>query len=64
LAVRTSHPDWMVERWIARYGPGRTRAICEAHNRYDGTVLRVIGRLKEANIDAVSLVAQPELKRE
>lgn len=41
LAVRTSHPDWMVERWIARYGPARTRAICEANNRYDGTVLRV-----------------------
>lgn len=28
-----------------------------------GIVLRVIGRLKEADIDAVSLIAQPELKR-
>jgi len=41
LAVRASHPDWMVERWTARYGTGRTTAICEANDRYEGAALRV-----------------------
>jgi 16S rRNA (cytosine967-C5)-methyltransferase len=41
LAVRTSHPDWMVERWRARHGDARAAAICAANNRYEGAALRV-----------------------
>ncbi|MFZ9065035.1 MAG: RsmB/NOP family class I SAM-dependent RNA methyltransferase [bacterium] len=32
LATRTSHPDWMVERWIQSYGVEATEQICEANN--------------------------------
>lgn len=32
LAVRTSHPDWMVDRWVAEYGLEATTALCEANN--------------------------------
>ena len=32
LATRTSHPDWMVERWIKNYGLEATEQICEANN--------------------------------
>jgi 16S rRNA (cytosine967-C5)-methyltransferase len=28
-----SHPTWMVERWLSRYGEQRTRALLEANNR-------------------------------
>ena len=39
LAVRTSHPDWMVERWMRHYGEERTTRICEANNRFSGITL-------------------------
>ena len=47
LAVRWSHPQWLVERWLARYGSDRTRRwlafnndaprLCLATNRLHGT---------------------------
>jgi 16S rRNA (cytosine967-C5)-methyltransferase len=44
--VRTSHPDWLLERWTRRYGAERALAICEADNRYEGAALRVeVGRI-------------------
>jgi 16S rRNA (cytosine967-C5)-methyltransferase len=33
ISVAYSHPRWLVERWIANYGPAVTEAICEANNR-------------------------------
>ncbi|HEY0701606.1 MAG TPA: 16S rRNA (cytosine(967)-C(5))-methyltransferase RsmB [Candidatus Acidoferrales bacterium] len=33
LAILHSHPTWMVERWLARWGEERTRALLEANNR-------------------------------
>lgn len=33
LAIETSHPDFLVERWIERFGEDRTRAVLEANNR-------------------------------
>jgi 16S rRNA (cytosine967-C5)-methyltransferase len=41
LAVRTSHPDWMVERWLDRYGEARCAATCEANNDFPGLAVRV-----------------------
>ncbi len=41
LAVVASHPQWLLERWLARYGWARTQAICEANNRPAGMTLRV-----------------------
>ena len=32
LATRTSHPDWMVERWSKSYGVEATEQICGANN--------------------------------
>ena len=39
LAVRTSHPDWMVHRWEQTYGKAATEAICEANNTFEGITL-------------------------
>ena len=32
VGVRTSHPDWLIERWRARFKPGELQAILEADN--------------------------------
>lgn len=40
LAVTFSHPQWLVERWLQRYGWKRTRALCDANNRPAGITLR------------------------
>ncbi|HET7558363.1 MAG TPA: transcription antitermination factor NusB, partial [Limnochordia bacterium] len=41
LAVRESHPRWLVERWLDTYGPEATRAICRSNNQPAPTALRV-----------------------
>jgi 16S rRNA (cytosine967-C5)-methyltransferase len=33
LAVRCSHPGWLVSRWLARYGEADTRALLDWNNR-------------------------------
>jgi 16S rRNA (cytosine967-C5)-methyltransferase len=33
LAILHSHPTWMVERWLARWGEQQTVALLEANNR-------------------------------
>ena len=40
LAVRYSHPTWMVRRWLARWGEADTRALLEANNRVPRFALR------------------------
>ena len=39
LAVRTSHPDWMVARWTENYGVEQAEQICEANNRFSGITI-------------------------
>lgn len=29
LETRTSHPKWLVEHWVAQFGPEKTLALCE-----------------------------------
>ncbi|MGJ9458808.1 16S rRNA (cytosine(967)-C(5))-methyltransferase RsmB [Oceanobacillus sp. CF4.6] len=31
LSVETSHPEWLVDRWIANYGYETAKAMCEAN---------------------------------
>ncbi|MDD5154591.1 MAG: transcription antitermination factor NusB, partial [Desulfovibrionales bacterium] len=33
LAVETSHPLWLVERWTGRYGADEARGLCESNNK-------------------------------
>jgi 16S rRNA (cytosine967-C5)-methyltransferase len=40
LAVALSHPQWLVERWLQRFGWERTQALCAANNRVAGITLR------------------------
>jgi 16S rRNA (cytosine967-C5)-methyltransferase len=41
LAVTSSHPQWLVERWLQRYGWERTQALCKANNQPLGVSVRV-----------------------
>jgi 16S rRNA (cytosine967-C5)-methyltransferase len=47
MAVLHSHPTWMVERWLARFGNERTRTLLEANNHAPRTSCNVID-LKQA----------------
>jgi 16S rRNA (cytosine967-C5)-methyltransferase len=40
LAAETSFPEWLLERWLNRYGPDGTRALCESINAIPPLTLR------------------------
>lgn len=40
LAKRYSHPGWLVDRWLARFGPERTEALLAHNNTRPKLVLR------------------------
>lgn len=40
-AVRCSHPDWLFDRWLRRYGPHDAEKICRGNNRPAPLCLRV-----------------------
>lgn len=41
VAVAFSHPEWLVSRWLERYGWERTRALCNANNQPAAMTLRI-----------------------
>jgi 16S rRNA (cytosine967-C5)-methyltransferase len=41
MAVRSSHPEWLVARWLARLGPTETRALCAANNETPPSSVRL-----------------------
>lgn len=41
IALEYSHPEWMVERWLHRYGEADTIAICAANNEPPRSSVRV-----------------------
>lgn len=43
LSTWGSHPRWLVERWIARYGVDATRRLTEANNTRPELYLRALG---------------------
>ena len=68
LVTWGSHPRWLVERWIARYGPESTRLLVEANNRRPELYLTPIGpsvaetidRLRESGISADTVERFPD----
>ena len=41
IGLRYSHPDWMIRRWLKRYGQSETIDLCQANNRVPQVVIRV-----------------------
>jgi 16S rRNA (cytosine967-C5)-methyltransferase len=44
LSLKHSHPEWLIERWLARLGEEEVRALCEAQNRIPVVTARVTAR--------------------
>ena len=71
LATWGSHPRWLVERWIARWGADGARALVEANNRRPELYLRPLGisvdearvRLGEAEIASEPVDFAPDSVR-
>lgn len=40
LSVRYSHPEWMIQRWLKRWGIEETEALCKANNEPAQTWIR------------------------
>lgn len=51
IAVYFSHPRWIVQRWLNRYGLEETKQICEFNNRRPVITLRV--NLRKATREAL-----------
>jgi len=52
IAVRNSHPEWLVRRWIQRWGEAQTQRICQLNNESPPVTLRV-NQLKSIDIGAL-----------
>jgi 16S rRNA (cytosine967-C5)-methyltransferase len=42
LAVETSHPVWLIERWTRSFGPAETEAFARANNLQGPTAFRLV----------------------
>jgi len=40
LSIKHSHPQWLVERWLMRFGKEETAALCAVNNQPAPVVLR------------------------
>jgi len=73
LALRHSHPAWLVARWVERFGLEETRALCAANNQTPpssirlntlrGTPEAVTKYLAEIGVETVPSVFLPEGRR-
>ena len=50
LGILHSHPAWMVERWLARFGEARTVALMEANNRAPRVTCAVLEPARQSEI--------------
>ncbi len=53
IAVKYSHPAWLVRRWLAEFGQAQTEELCRANNEIPPNMIRT-NTLK---------ITRPELKR-
>lgn len=44
LAVETSHPKWLVQRWVEEFGREEAEAFAHANNVVPPTAFRIVGR--------------------
>ncbi len=41
IALRHSHPEWLVQRWVARFGASGARALCRTNNTTPPSAVRL-----------------------
>ncbi len=63
-AIRMSHPDWLVARWVRAYGWDAARALLEWNQKPPETYIRVAGRDTDAALpDGIEETAWPDFLR-
>ncbi|MEO8208962.1 MAG: 16S rRNA (cytosine(967)-C(5))-methyltransferase RsmB [bacterium] len=60
LGIVQSHPNWMVKRWINRFGFDETVKLCEENNRRPVMALRV-NNVKISNLDFENYLKEKNL---
>lgn len=70
IALAESHPEWMVKRWLARYGEDAVTAMCRANNEPPKVSLRanrlrggrqvLAGRLAETGVETADSPLSPD----
>ncbi|MEI5906124.1 16S rRNA (cytosine(967)-C(5))-methyltransferase RsmB [Bacillus spongiae] len=70
LSVETSHPLWLVKRWVSQFGYEKTKEMCETNilapfqtgraNETKVTVEELIPMLKEENVEVEKSLFVPE----
>jgi 16S rRNA (cytosine967-C5)-methyltransferase len=73
IAVRWSHPEWLVARWLGRLGPEETRALCASNNdappssvrlnTMRGTLEELDARLRGLGLDTIPSPHVPDGRR-
>jgi 16S rRNA (cytosine967-C5)-methyltransferase len=61
ITVNTSHPRWLVKRWIRRFGEDGALRLAEANNRVPPMTIRV-NTLRTTRQDLLSLLADHEVE--
>jgi len=56
ISVNTSHPGWMVKRWVEAYGIDEARSIAETNNSFPPLILRA-NALKISRDDLLEMFA-------
>lgn len=70
MAVQTSHPAWLLQRWLSQYQEETVRKLCEANNTLPSVTARinplkttkaeVLAQLREEGVEARSANLVPE----
>lgn len=63
LSVQTSHPRWLVERWVNAYGIEKTAAMCEHNNTAPAQTVRV-NLLKMTRDEAIAALSEEGFEAE
>ncbi|MGH9948451.1 MAG: 16S rRNA (cytosine(967)-C(5))-methyltransferase RsmB [Pyrinomonadaceae bacterium] len=62
LALETSHPFWLVERWINQFGFKRTQELCVFNNQPANLAFRIYGEDREVKNQCDELVDSEIIK--
>ncbi|MEO8072455.1 MAG: 16S rRNA (cytosine(967)-C(5))-methyltransferase RsmB [Acidobacteriota bacterium] len=56
VSVETSHPRWLIERWIKQFGFEKTENLAYANNQTPSLVFRLTGKSDENTLEILSKI--------
>ncbi|MFC1514188.1 16S rRNA (cytosine(967)-C(5))-methyltransferase RsmB, partial [candidate division KSB1 bacterium] len=64
ISILHSHPEWMIKRWLGRYGFENTVKLCEWNNSKPERTIKINAAIKDHNIFVEYLFEKNFVKRE